>query len=186
MTEVSERREEKRLRYNWPVWFAHDFNDVLTQGQMVDICSEGASFTCYADKCPHEGGQITTRFSVPRYGEGDAFDLENYIREGKICRIDEVGPFVRRVAISFKEPLPFKPGEINDTEALALDDTIETVAVGDIAKQEAEAMADGLNAGEILAAKGRAAAEADEQVEQMAEEFETESETETIESAAAN
>jgi len=47
-----ERRAEKRLRYNWPIWFAQDFDDILTQGQMVDVSSRGAAFTCYADRCP--------------------------------------------------------------------------------------------------------------------------------------
>ena len=39
MENTLERRREKRLRYNWPVWFAEDFNAVLSQGQMVDVSS---------------------------------------------------------------------------------------------------------------------------------------------------
>lgn len=118
MTDNNERRIEKRLRYSWPVWFAENFNDILTQGQMVDISSGGAAFTCYADKCPWPGQHITARFSVPRHDTGESFDLENFIRDGHICRIDEISPYVRRVAIQFADPLPFKPGELdNDSEA---------------------------------------------------------------------
>lgn len=106
-----ERRTEPRLRYSWPVWFAEDFTDVLTQGQMVDISSGGAAFTCYADTCPTAGGQITTRFSVPRFADEDSFDLENFIRQARICRVEEMGPFLRRVAVQFSDPLPFKPAE---------------------------------------------------------------------------
>ncbi len=111
MDSLMDRRREKRLRYNWPIWFAEDFDDILSQGQMVDISSGGAAFTCYADRCPAPGDRITARFSVPKYEDEDSFDLSNFIREGDICRIDELGPYVRRVAVQFAEPLPFRPAE---------------------------------------------------------------------------
>jgi hypothetical protein len=141
MSNITERRAEKRLRYNWPIWFAEDYNDSLIQGQMVDISSGGAAFTCYADSCPRTGDHITARFSVPRHGTEDEFDLENFMRSGHICRIDEISPFVRRVAVQFGEPLPFKPGEIKDTEALAanVDEGLKSVE-----EREAEAMAEPL------------------------------------------
>ena len=123
MTDSGERRIEKRLRYNWPVWFAENFNDILTQGQMIDVSSRGAAFSCYADKCPWQGQHITARFSVPHYESGESFDLENFVRDGYICRIDEISPYVRRVAIQFAEPLPFKPGE-DIADADACDETL--------------------------------------------------------------
>lgn len=107
----SERRREKRLNYHWPVWFAEDFNDVLAQGQMFDLSSGGAAFTCYSDTCPAEGQYITTRFSIPHYGEDDSFDLESCMRSGFVCRIEDVNPFMKKVALQFAEPLPFRPGE---------------------------------------------------------------------------
>lgn len=110
---VMERRREARLRYSWPIWFAEDFDDILTQGQMVDVSSSGAAFTCYADRCPTPGEHITARFSVPKSDMADAFDLTNFIRDGQICRIDELGPYVRRVAFQFSQPLPFQPAEKN-------------------------------------------------------------------------
>ena len=153
MSETTERRREKRLRYNWPVWFAEDYNDILSQGQMVDISSSGAAFTCYADKCPTTGGQITARFSVARYGEQDSFDLENFIRNGYICRIDDISPFVRRVAVQFGEPLPFRPGETADSETVAIDDTVQSdktlEAATRAAENEALAMAQGHTAAEV-------------------------------------
>ena len=76
MEDNSERRTEQRLRYYWPVWFAENPDHHLTQGQMVDVSSRGAAFTCYADQeCPHIGQHITTRFSVPRYGCDESFDI---------------------------------------------------------------------------------------------------------------
>ena len=114
-----EKRRENRLNYNWPVWFAEDYNNMLSQGQMVDISSQGAAFTCYADKCPHNGEEITARFSVPNHHHENAFDLENFIRKGHVCRIEEIGDYVRKVAIQFAEPLPFKPGEVEKIIAQA-------------------------------------------------------------------
>ncbi|MHC4659511.1 MAG: PilZ domain-containing protein [Planctomycetota bacterium] len=118
MDKNNERRTEQRLRYHWPIWFAEDFNEMLSQGQMVDISSNGAAFTCYADdSCPYTGQHITARFSVPRFGSDDSFDMENFVRGGHICRVDEVDRFLRRVAVQFAEPLPFKPGEQADSES---------------------------------------------------------------------
>ena len=118
MEHTAERRREQRLRYHWPIWFAEDFDEILTQGQMVDVSSSGAAFTCPADEsCPHPGQQVTARFSVPRFGPGDCFDMANFTRSGHICRVDEVNKFLRRVAVQFAEPLPFKPGEQADSES---------------------------------------------------------------------
>ena len=118
MGEKNERRNEKRLRYYWPIWFAEDYNEALSQGQMVDLSSRGAAFTCYADDaCPHLGQQITARFSVPCYGPDDSFDMANFTRSANICRIDDVNSFSRRIAVQFAEPLPFKPGEQNNAKS---------------------------------------------------------------------
>jgi len=112
MDKNSERRTEQRLRYRWPIWFAEYLGEELSQGQMIDISSTGAAFTCYADgSCPYPGQHLTARFSVPRYGPGDSFDMANFTRSGHICRVNDVNSFLRRVAIQFAEPLPFKPGE---------------------------------------------------------------------------
>lgn len=109
--QTNERRGEKRLNYHWPVWFAEDFNDVLSQGQMIDLSSGGAAFTCYSDAGVYEGQYITTRFSVPHYGEDDSFDLENCIRSGFVCRVQDINPYMRKIALQFAEPLSFRPGE---------------------------------------------------------------------------
>ena len=46
MEKNNERRMEQRLRYHWPIWFAEDFDEELSQGQMVNISSRAAAFTC--------------------------------------------------------------------------------------------------------------------------------------------
>jgi hypothetical protein len=112
MEDMAERRREKRLRYQWPVWFAEDFNGILSQGQMVDISSGGAAFTCFADRgCPSPGQRITARFSVPYYGSDESFDVNDFIRTGSVCRIDQLTNGMNRVAVRFYQALPFKPGE---------------------------------------------------------------------------
>jgi hypothetical protein len=108
----NERRREQRLRYHWPVWFAEDFNGTLSQGQMVDVSSGGAAFTCYADTaCPYPGQKMTARFSVPRFDRDDSFDMASFTRDAHILRVEEINKFTRRVAVQFAEPLSFRPGE---------------------------------------------------------------------------
>jgi len=120
MNENNDRRREQRLRYYWPIWFAEDFNRSLSQGQMVDICSKAAAFTCYSHEgCPYLGQYITSRFSVPHYGPDDSFDMANFTRSGHVFRVDNVNSFLRRVAVQFAEPLPFRPGEQNTLESEA-------------------------------------------------------------------
>ncbi|OHB55500.1 MAG: hypothetical protein A2Y07_02855 [Planctomycetes bacterium GWF2_50_10] len=121
MTTLTERRTEKRLRYSWPVWFAENFDGVLNQGQMVDVASGGAAFTCYADASPYPGQPITARFSVPQYGNDDSFDMQNFIRSGKVCRVEDISPYVRRVAVQFATPLSFKPAQAEEPEQVFSD-----------------------------------------------------------------
>ena len=129
MQHKNERRREKRLRYYWPIWFARDLNHKLSQGQMVDISSEAASFTCYTDEeYPYLGQPIIARFSVPRYGPDDSFDMADFTRAGHICRIEEVNNYLRRIAFQFAEPLPFKPGEQSE-EDLEVEITQEAAAI---------------------------------------------------------
>jgi hypothetical protein len=121
MEQSSERRREQRLRYHWPVWFAEDFNEILFHGQLIDVSSRGAAFTYNADEnCPFPGQQITTRFSVPCFGHEDGFDMANFARLAMVCRVDDVNNFVRKIAIQFAEPLPFKPGEQAENESDAV------------------------------------------------------------------
>jgi hypothetical protein len=123
MEAVIERRREQRLRYHWPVWFAEDFNEVLHQGQMVDVSSGGAAFTCYSDGNYVEPGQsVTARFSVPCFKEDESFEMANFTRHGRICRVENVNKFLRRVAVQFAEPLPFKPGEQKNAQSPAQED----------------------------------------------------------------
>lgn len=112
MQNNDERRTEQRLRYQWPIWFAENTESGMSQGQMVDISSKSAAFTCYANgDCRYPGQHIISRFSIPRYGTDDSFDMANFTRSGQICRIESINPFIRRIAVRFYEPLPFKPGE---------------------------------------------------------------------------
>lgn len=122
-----DRRAEERLRYHWPVWFGEDFNDVLEQGQMIDLSSCGAAFSCRADdRCPYPGQHVTARFSVPRFDDAESFTMADFLRTARVCRVDQFNPFMRRVAVQFSHPLPFKPGEQSHGETAA---ELKTMAV---------------------------------------------------------
>lgn len=112
MQETQERRTEKRLRYHWPIWFAEDFQEALTQGQLIDISSKAAAFTCYKhENCPDIGQKVTARFSVPQYGPDNSFGMTSFVRHSSTYRVEEINPQLRKVTIQFEEALPFKPGE---------------------------------------------------------------------------
>ena len=108
----NERRREQRFRYRRPIWFAENFSKTLSEGQMVDISSGGVGFTCRADEnYIHPGRQIATRFSAPRFNPDKSFDTISFNRIGRICRVDKPNSTLRRVAVQFAKPLPFKPAE---------------------------------------------------------------------------
>ena len=107
-----ESRTEERLRYHWPIWFSDDLHGDLLQGQMADLSSQAAAFTCYVNEAsPHLGQHIAARFSVPHYGQDGSFDMVDFVRSGHVCRVDGVNHVLRRIAVQFNEPLPFRPGE---------------------------------------------------------------------------
>jgi hypothetical protein len=112
MSSNADRRVEQRLSYQWPIWFGENFDGELSQGQMADVSSGAASFTCYShEKCPYPGQWVTARFSVPRYAQDGSFDMVDFVRPCHVHRVDSVNNFIRRVAVRFAQPLPFNPGE---------------------------------------------------------------------------
>jgi hypothetical protein len=120
-------RSENRLRYSWPVWFAENFDDMLSQGQMVDVSSKGAAFTCYADKCPQPGQSITARFSVPRHHSSDPFEMENFVKTGHVCRVEDDGTYVKRIAVQFADPLPYNPADPEKIDPNAIQEIDEAM-----------------------------------------------------------
>jgi len=117
---TKEQRKEQRLQYDWPIRYARDFGEALCMGQMVDVSSNYAAFTCRADEnCPYPGQQVRAMFSVPRFGRSSNYDMASYNRQGQIYRIDKVNEFIKKVVIQFAKPLYFKPGEqgVSESEA---------------------------------------------------------------------
>jgi len=112
MIKINERRTEHRLEYYWPIWFTENLDNALSQGEMLDISSRGAAFSSFIDgSCPYRGQRIIAYFSVPLFGLDASFEMANFTRSGRICRVQEVHRFFRRVVLQFAEPLSFKPGE---------------------------------------------------------------------------
>jgi hypothetical protein len=110
MDDTIEQRSEQRLNYNWPMRFALNHGDILFTGKMIDISSYGSAFVCDSNESPQIDQQIITMFSVPRFGRSDYYDMANYSRLGRVCRVDSVDDSLRKVAVQFTQPLFFKPG----------------------------------------------------------------------------
>lgn len=119
MDQHSERRQEKRLGYRWPVWFSEDFAETMSQGLMVDISSGGIAYECRADDtCPHENQHLTVRFSIPRFEGDDPTATVSVTRTGHVCRLEETGSDTRRIAIQFDTPLPLRPSEVTTLSSM--------------------------------------------------------------------
>ena len=107
-----DRRREQRLNLHRSIWFGLDKKQRLSQGQMVDIASGGIAFTCCADDTSSWVGQeIATRFSVPHFGSDDSVQMQKFTRDGRICNVTDVNSYLKRVAVQFAQPLPFRPAE---------------------------------------------------------------------------
>lgn len=85
---------------------------------MVDISSKGMALLYHADKnCPKPEQIITTNFGVPHFDSDDSFDTVFFNRIGRVCRVDNLTSKVNLIAVQFSEPLFFKPGEQNISDA---------------------------------------------------------------------
>ena len=115
----SSRRAEQRLRYRWPVRFTTNPEQKQPfSGQLVDVSSRGMAMLFHADKsCPRPDQPVTADFGVPYFDSHGSFDTVFFSRAGRVCRVDSLSSRVNRVALQFAEPLFFKPGEQNISEA---------------------------------------------------------------------
>ena len=112
MENTKNRRLEERLRYQWPVLFAEDFTESVSEGVMVDVSSGGLAFICRIDEnCPEPGKQLAMRFSLPRTDEDNISVMTSFSRTGQVLRVEDVNTSLRRIAIQFDEPLTLKPCE---------------------------------------------------------------------------
>jgi len=116
----SDQRAEQRLRYRWPVRFVSGDNDKITQGQIVDVSSDGMAILCHSGKyCPRKNQLLNIDFGVPHFGLSHSLDVVFVNRTGRVCRIQKLSKIVNRIAVQFTEPLFFKPGQqdISESEA---------------------------------------------------------------------
>ena len=115
----SSQRAEQRLRYRWPVRFTTNLEQKQPfSGQLVDVSSRGMAILFHADKsCPRPDQAVTADFGVPYFNSHGSFDTVLFSRAGRVCRVDNLNSRVNRVALQFAEPLFFKPGEQNISEA---------------------------------------------------------------------
>lgn len=112
MENLKNRRLEERLSYQWPVLFAENFAESVSEGVMVDVSSGGLAFLCRIDEnCPLPGQKLATRFSIPSTDNDDYSTMTSLVRIGQVLRVDEINSSLRRVAIQFDEPLTLKPCE---------------------------------------------------------------------------
>jgi hypothetical protein len=119
MDQQSDRRQEDRLDYRWPVWFSEDFTVSMSQGLMVDISSGGIAFDCPLEGTSlHENQHLTVRFSIPRFEGDDPTATVSITRVGHVCRLEERKSGLCRVAIRFDTPLPLRPSDVTTLNSM--------------------------------------------------------------------
>ena len=119
MDEYSDRRQEQRLDYRWPVWFSENFAESMAQGLMVDISSGGIAFDCPPDGMePRAEQHLTVRFSIPRFEGDDPTATVSITRTGHVCRIDSAESGAHRVVIEFDTPLALRPCEVTSLNSM--------------------------------------------------------------------
>jgi hypothetical protein len=110
MEEPQNKRAEERLCYKWPVLFARDFAEAVSEGVMTDVSSGGISFLCKADEnCPQVGQELALRFSIPHSDKDDSFDMTSLSRTGQVLRVEKKSDSYCQIIVQFNEPLTFKP-----------------------------------------------------------------------------
>lgn len=110
MEEPQNNRAEERLHYQWPVLFAKDFTEAVSEGIMTDVSSGGISFLCKTDEnCPQVGQELALRFSIPCSDEENPFDMTSITRTGRVLRAEIKGNSFCKIVIQFNEPLTLKP-----------------------------------------------------------------------------
>ena len=95
------------------MWYFQSLNKARHKGQIVDVSSNGMGFTCsMAEKDSLKADQkITTRLDVPLFRKDGNYDMIRFDRTGLIKRVDKLNSSIRRIALEFTQPLPFKPAE---------------------------------------------------------------------------
>jgi len=123
--DFKQKRKEPRLQYHSGIWFSPANANKSWQGQMLDISSGGMAFTCYNRRsCPDVGQSITAHFTIPWFTPDGNIQSRKFTREAKICRVNNENSFLKRIAVQFADPLPFKPAEQNlpnDADVTILD-----------------------------------------------------------------
>ena len=99
------------LSYGWPMQFCRENDKDFIQGQMVDVSSTHAAFTCNPQFNPDSKDVLVIKITVPEYTSKDKFEKRDYTCFCTLFRVDQMSPLLKLIVVKFTAPLPFKPGE---------------------------------------------------------------------------
>ncbi len=91
--------------------FCRENDKDFIQGQMVDVSSNHAAFTCNPQFNPDSKDVLVVKITVPEYTSKDKFEKRDYTRFCTLFRVDQMSPLLKLIVVKFTAPLPFKPGE---------------------------------------------------------------------------
>ena len=111
MQNFNEKRLEKRLSYGWPMQFCRENDKDFIQGQMVNISSNYAAFTCDPRFNPDSKDVLVVQISVPKFTSKDNYEEKKFVRFCRIFLLGKMDLSLNLIVVKFTVPLPFKPGE---------------------------------------------------------------------------
>ncbi len=112
MERTSERRQNERVRFLWPVFFGFDNNGAFHRGQIKDLSTQAVCFNVdqSCDNTPSQGEWILTRFSYPLRGASN-FQMGSYLHWSQVIRVNTTSSGNKEITIKFDNPieLDYKP-----------------------------------------------------------------------------
>ena len=88
--------------------FSNAIVPTFSKGQLIDVSSSGAAFTAELEtQLPRIGDSILVRIRLPRAGR----DADDFVRRAYVREVGNTEDSLRRVAVEFAKPLPYKPVE---------------------------------------------------------------------------
>ncbi|MHC4122038.1 MAG: hypothetical protein ACYSSI_00560 [Planctomycetota bacterium] len=112
-SETGERRKEQRLYCKEQILFVYGFMLTSSGGQLVDVSSCWAAFTCSLNAAPPGIGEtMLVRLKIPHPNSG----ATDFARRAYTRRVDNIDNSSYRIVIQFAKPLPYKPVENRITQ----------------------------------------------------------------------
>ncbi|MHA2033387.1 MAG: hypothetical protein ACW99Q_28785 [Candidatus Kariarchaeaceae archaeon] len=106
--------------------FCRENDKDFIQGQMINISSTHAAFTCDPRFNPDPKDVLVVQINVPKFISKDNYEKRDYTRFCTIFRLGKMDLSLNLIVVKFTAPLPFRPGEQKFLNQAILEDSSAT------------------------------------------------------------